>query len=140
MKELISTPELCEECSRCERTCPQNAIRVINGVPIFCLHCSPERAPCLTVCPEDAIGGFGGKQHAKYEPALVFAALKLGCPVRLVLTLEETFQAVRRTSCETYIRTGFTHYSEFEGVHKGYSLPIYYAFRTKSRQIMKKLS
>jgi len=32
------------------------------------------------------------------------------------------------------IRTGFTHYSEFEGVHKGYSLPIYYAFRTKSRQ------
>jgi len=32
------------------------------------------------------------------------------------------------------IRTGFTHYNEFEGTLKGYSLPIYYAFRTKSRQ------
>jgi len=55
MKELISQPELCEECSKCERICPQNAIRVINGVPIFCLHCSPDRAPCLPVGPEGAI-------------------------------------------------------------------------------------
>ncbi|HEY3336702.1 MAG TPA: xanthine dehydrogenase family protein molybdopterin-binding subunit [Candidatus Limnocylindrales bacterium] len=55
----------------------------------------------------DPGGGFGGKQHAKYEPAVVFAALRLGRPVRLVLTLEETFQAVRRAACETHVRTGF---------------------------------
>jgi len=55
----------------------------------------------------DPGGGFGGKQHAKYEPAVAFAALKVGQPVRLVLTLEESFQAMRRTSCETHIRTGF---------------------------------
>jgi CO/xanthine dehydrogenase Mo-binding subunit len=60
----------------------------------------------VRVYAPDPGGGFGGKQHAKYEPALAFAALKLRCPVRLVLTLEETFQAVRRTSCETHIRTG----------------------------------
>ena len=41
-------------------------------------------------------GAFGGKQHAKYEPLLAFMALATGRPVRLVLTLEETFQAVRR--------------------------------------------
>ncbi len=55
----------------------------------------------------DPGGGFGGKQHAKYEPAVVFAALRLGRPVRLVLSLEETFQAVRRAACETRVRTGF---------------------------------
>ena len=32
---------------------------------------------------------------------------ELGRPVRLVLTLEETFQAVRRAACETRVRTGF---------------------------------
>ncbi len=62
----------------------------------------------VRVYAPDPGGGFGGKQHAKYEPAVVFAALRLGRPVRLVLTLEETFQAVRRAACEARVRTGFT--------------------------------
>ena len=61
----------------------------------------------VRVYAPDPGGGFGGKQHAKLEPAVVFAALKLGRPVRLVLTLEETFQAVRRAACESRVRTGF---------------------------------
>ena len=61
----------------------------------------------VRVIAPDPGGGFGGKQHAKYEPAVVFAALRLGRPVRLVLSLEETFQAVRRAACETNVRIGF---------------------------------
>jgi CO/xanthine dehydrogenase Mo-binding subunit len=61
----------------------------------------------VRVYAPDPGGGFGGKQHAKHEPAVVFAALRLGRPVRLVLTLEETFQAVRRAACESRVRTGF---------------------------------
>ncbi len=61
----------------------------------------------VRVYAPDPGGAFGGKQHAKYEPAVVFAALRLGRPVRLVLSLEETFQAVRRAACETRVRTGF---------------------------------
>src|SRR5258705_10027329 len=34
-------------------------------------------------------------------------ALKAGRPVRLVLTLEETFQAVRRGASEVRVRSGF---------------------------------
>ncbi|HEU0243921.1 MAG TPA: xanthine dehydrogenase family protein molybdopterin-binding subunit [Candidatus Limnocylindrales bacterium] len=60
----------------------------------------------VRVYAPDPGGGFGGKQHAKYEPAVAFAALRLGRPVRLVLTLEETFQAVRRAACETRVRAG----------------------------------
>jgi CO/xanthine dehydrogenase Mo-binding subunit len=55
----------------------------------------------------DPGGAFGGKQHAKYEPLLAFMALATGGPVRLVLTLEETFQAVRRGAAEIHVRTGF---------------------------------
>ncbi len=54
----------------------------------------------------DPGGAFGGKQHAKYEPLLAFMALRLGRPVRLTLTLEETFLAVRRTETEIRVRTG----------------------------------
>ena len=55
----------------------------------------------------DPGGAFGGKQHAKYEPLLAFMAQATGRPVRLVLTLEETFQAVRRGAAEVSVRSGF---------------------------------
>ncbi len=55
----------------------------------------------------DPGGAFGGKQHAKYEPLLAFMARATDRPVRLVLTLEETFQAVRRGAAEVHVRTGF---------------------------------
>ena len=61
----------------------------------------------VRVFAPDPGGGFGGKQHTKYEPLVAFAALKTGRPVRLILTLDETFQAVRRASCEILVRTGF---------------------------------
>lgn len=54
----------------------------------------------------DPGGGFGGKQIPKYEPLLAFLALQIQRPVRLVLTLPETFQAVRRTSARIRFRTG----------------------------------
>ncbi|HSL34357.1 MAG TPA: xanthine dehydrogenase family protein molybdopterin-binding subunit [Candidatus Limnocylindrales bacterium] len=61
----------------------------------------------VRVFAPDPGGAFGGKQHAKYEPLLAFMALRLGRPVRLVLTLEETFQAVRRGAAEVRVRSGF---------------------------------
>lgn len=62
----------------------------------------------VRVFAPDPGGGFGGKQHPKLEPLVAFMALRAGRPVRLILTLEETFQAVRRSSTEIRVRTGFT--------------------------------
>jgi CO/xanthine dehydrogenase Mo-binding subunit len=59
------------------------------------------------VIAPDPGGGFGGKGYPKFEPLVAMAALQLKQPVRLVLTLEETFQAVRRTSARIHMRTGF---------------------------------
>ncbi len=61
----------------------------------------------VRVFAPDPGGGFGGKQHAKLEPLVAFAALRTGRPVRLVLTLEQTFQAVRRAASDIRVRTGF---------------------------------
>ncbi len=81
MNELIARPELCEECSKCERICPQNAIRVINGVPVFCLHCSPDRAPCLTICPEDAIEEVNGAIIINEDDCIGCGLCRNACPV-----------------------------------------------------------
>jgi CO/xanthine dehydrogenase Mo-binding subunit len=60
----------------------------------------------VRVVAPDPGGAFGGKQHTKYEPLVAFAALATGRPVRLILTLEESFQAARRAACEIHVRTG----------------------------------
>ena len=62
----------------------------------------------VRIIAPDSGGGFGGKGWPKFEPLVAYLALRLGRPVRLVLTLEETFQQVRRTSATVRARTGFT--------------------------------
>lgn len=60
----------------------------------------------VRVFAPDPGGAFGGKQHAKYEPLVALMALRAGRPVRLILSLEETFQAARRAAAEIRVRTG----------------------------------
>jgi CO/xanthine dehydrogenase Mo-binding subunit/aerobic-type carbon monoxide dehydrogenase small subunit (CoxS/CutS family) len=62
----------------------------------------------VQVLAPDPGGGFGGKQNPKYEPLLAHVSLRTGRPCRLVLTLEETFQAVRRAASDITVRSGFT--------------------------------
>ena len=66
------------------------------------------RSRRVRIVAPDPGGGFGGKGWPKFEPLMAWLALRLGRPVRLVLTLEETFQAARRTSARIHARTGFT--------------------------------
>lgn len=98
MKELISIPELCEECSKCERICPQNAIRVVNGVPIFCLHCSPERAPCLNICPEEAIEEVDGAIIINEEVCVGCGLCRDTCPIGAI-HIDETGVAKKCNLC-----------------------------------------
>ena len=62
----------------------------------------------VRVIAPDPGGGFGGKQTPRYEPLLALLALRTGRTCRLVLSLEETFQLMRRSGCRINARTGFT--------------------------------
>lgn len=67
----------------------------------------------------DPGGGFGGKQNPKHEALVAFIALRCRRPARLVLSLGETFQTVRRASARIRVRNGYNRngsivFSEFE--------------------------
>jgi CO/xanthine dehydrogenase Mo-binding subunit len=62
----------------------------------------------VRVFAPDPGGGFGGKQNPKHEPLMAFLALHTRRACRLVLSLEETFQSMRRAGCRITARTGFT--------------------------------
>ncbi len=61
----------------------------------------------VRVFAPDPGGGFGGKQMPKLEPLVAYLALRTGRPCRLVLSLEQTFQMMRRAGCRVKARTGF---------------------------------
>ena len=61
----------------------------------------------VRIIAPDPGGAFGGKGYPKFEPLLAFMALRTGRPVRLALTLEETFQAGRRMATRVHVRSGF---------------------------------
>ncbi len=62
----------------------------------------------VRVFAPDPGGAFGGKQTPRLEPLLAFLALRTGRTCRLVLTLEQTFQMMRRAACRVKARTGFS--------------------------------
>ena len=53
----------------------------------------------VRVVAPDPGGGFGGKQNPKLEPLVAFLAQMTGRTCRLVLSLEQTFQMMRRAAC-----------------------------------------
>ncbi|MEM7341310.1 MAG: xanthine dehydrogenase family protein molybdopterin-binding subunit [Actinomycetota bacterium] len=61
----------------------------------------------VRIVAPDPGGGFGGKQTPRYEPLLALLALRTKRTCRLVLSLEETFQLMRRSGCRIAARTGF---------------------------------
>ena len=81
----------------------------------------------VRVFAPDPGGGFGGKQNPKLEPLVIYFSLRTGRPCRLVLSLEETFQAVRRTAAEIHVRTGFTRSGEllFQDIKSDFLIGAY---------------
>jgi CO/xanthine dehydrogenase Mo-binding subunit len=77
---------------------------VLQRVVAACLALPLAR---VRIVAPDPGGGFGGKGWPKFEPLLAYMAMRLGRAVRLVLTLEESFQAARRTSARIQARSAF---------------------------------
>lgn len=81
----------------------------------------------VRVFAPDPGGGFGGKQNPKLEPLVTHLSLRTGRPCRLVLSLEQTFQAVRRAAAEIHVRTGFNRSGEllFQDVKADFLIGAY---------------
>lgn len=81
----------------------------------------------VRVLAPDPGGGFGGKQNPKFEPLVAILAMRTRRPCRLILTLEETFQATRRTATEIHVRTGFTNAGDilFQDIRSDFLLGAY---------------
>ena len=81
----------------------------------------------VRVFAPDPGGGFGGKQHPKLEPLVSYMAMQTGRPVRLIMSLEETFQAVRRAATRVRVKYGLTRDGDmvFADIETNYLMGAY---------------
>jgi Fe-S-cluster-containing hydrogenase component 2 len=66
---------------KCERNCPKTAIHVNNSIPLFCMHCAPNKAPCLNICPEQAIEELGGAIVVNEDKCIGCGMCRDVCPI-----------------------------------------------------------
>ncbi|AEK20523.1 4Fe-4S binding protein [Methanococcus maripaludis] len=95
--KVMPNIDLCVDCKKCERACPINAIHVFDGIPIRCMHC--EDAPCLNVCPEDAIEKIDDKVVVHPEKCVGCALCAEACPVGAIQIDRCTKVAVKCDGC-----------------------------------------
>lgn len=81
----------------------------------------------VKVIAPDPGGGFCGKQNPKFEPLMALVSRRVGAPCRLVLTLEETFQAVCWAGAKMTVRSGFSAAGDkvFHDIRSDYLIGAY---------------
>jgi len=81
MNDLSVIPNMCVNCSICEKSCPTNSMRIVDGIPLFCMNCSPDKASCLKICPTGAIESVGGAILLNKDECIGCGACENACPV-----------------------------------------------------------
>ncbi|MDP3622769.1 MAG: ferredoxin, partial [Methanobacteriaceae archaeon] len=61
---MVVDPQSCSECYDCINACKKThgvaRAKKSSSMPIFCLQCHPDKAPCARICPTGAIKEVNG--------------------------------------------------------------------------------
>ncbi|MEW6011184.1 MAG: ferredoxin [Methanobacterium sp.] len=100
---MVLNPKRCSECQDCINACKREhgvaRAKKIGNMPVFCLQCHPEKAPCARICPTGAI-----KEHDKSlmvdEKSCIMCRLcMIACPVGMLVTDEDKKSVQKCTLC-----------------------------------------
>ncbi|ADG12752.1 4Fe-4S ferredoxin iron-sulfur binding domain protein [Methanocaldococcus infernus ME] len=82
-KIILVNPEKCSKCFDCITACEKvhgiSRIKKIENIPIFCMQC--EKAPCMEICPVDAIYLEEGIPIVNKEKCIGCAMCVIACPI-----------------------------------------------------------
>ena len=104
MKTLMVTDsQMCSECEDCINACEKEhgTARVIKSatIPIFCMHCHPDKAPCLKICPAAAFDEFDGILKVNEKDCIMCRLCLIACPIGLIVFDKEENSAEKCTLC-----------------------------------------
>ncbi|MGL4669230.1 MAG: 4Fe-4S dicluster domain-containing protein [Methanobacteriaceae archaeon] len=104
MKTLMVTdPQMCSECEDCINACKKeygvSRARKTSSIPIFCMQCHVEKAPCRRICPVDAIEEIDGVLKVNEDNCILCRLCMISCPVGVVAIDKEKKSAEKCTLC-----------------------------------------
>jgi len=100
---MVIDPRMCSECKECISACEKEhgkaRVKKSSSIPIFCLHCHPDKAPCAKICPTGAIKEENGALKVDEDACILCKLCLIACPVGMIAIDEDKKSAQKCTLC-----------------------------------------
>lgn len=100
---MVIDPRMCTECRECINACKKehgiSRAKKTSTLPIFCLQCHPEKAPCARICPTGAIREDEGTLIVDEEACILCRLCMIACPVGMLVIDDEKKSVQKCTLC-----------------------------------------
>ena len=104
MKTLMVTDsQMCSQCEACINACEKEhgtaRAKKTGTIPIFCMHCHPDKALCAKICPAGAIENIDGILKVNEKDCLMCRLCLIACPIGLIAFDKGENSAEKCTLC-----------------------------------------
>ena len=100
---MVIDPRMCTECRECINACKKehgiSRAKKTSTLPIFCLQCHPDKAPCARICPTGAIREDDGTLIVDEEACILCRLCMIACPVGMLVMDDDKKSMQKCTLC-----------------------------------------
>lgn len=100
---MVIDPRRCSECQDCINACKSThgvaRAKKSNTLPVFCLQCHPDKAPCARICPTGAIYEDDGTLIVDEDSCIMCRLCMVACPVGMLVVDGEKKAVQKCTLC-----------------------------------------
>lgn len=100
---MVVDPRMCTECQECINACRKEhglaRAKKTSNLPIFCLQCHPDKAPCARICPTGAIKEEDGTLMVDENACILCRLCMIACPVGMLVIDSEKKSMQKCTLC-----------------------------------------
>ena len=100
---MVVDPQSCSECFDCINACKKThgvaRAKKSSSIPVFCLQCHPDKAPCRRICPTGAIKEENGSLKVDEESCILCRLCMIACPIGIMVIDDEKKSVQKCTLC-----------------------------------------